>query len=99
MSCTGAAKKEKLEGELGGQTPVGKQWGTERKVLGVLWNESEAAQWETPTCFPAKPSLSSLRAELSAPWKTLLPFQRTLIPECLEHTLPSTTGEQPQTPL
>lgn len=33
MSCTGAAKKEKLEGELGGQTPVGKQWGTERKVL------------------------------------------------------------------
>lgn len=57
MSCTGAAKKEKLEGELGGQTPVGKQWGTERKMLGVLRNESEAAQWETTTCFPAKPSL------------------------------------------
>lgn len=43
--------------------------------------------------------LSSLRAEHSATWKTLLPFQRTLTLECLEHPLPSTTGEEPQTPL
>lgn len=44
MSCTVAANKEKHEGEAGGQTPVGKQWGTERKMLGVHWKESEAAQ-------------------------------------------------------
>lgn len=49
----GAAKKGRLEGEAGGENPLGKQWGTERKMLGVLWNEGEAAQWETPTCFPA----------------------------------------------
>lgn len=59
MSCIfwelmGAAEKGRLEG---GDTPAGKQWGRERKMLGVLWNEGEAAQWETPTCFPAKPSL------------------------------------------
>lgn len=62
MSCTiwelmGAAKKGGPEGEAGGETPGGKQWGTERKMMGVLWNEGEAAQWETPTRFPAKPSL------------------------------------------
>lgn len=45
MSCAVAPKKGKHEGEAGGQTPVGKQRGTERKMLGVLWNESEAAQW------------------------------------------------------
>lgn len=43
--------------KAGGQIPVGKQWGPERKVLGVLWNDSEAAQWETLTCFQVKPSL------------------------------------------
>lgn len=52
-----AAKKGRLEAEAGGESPAGKQWGTERKTLGVLWNEGEAAQWETPTHFPAKPSL------------------------------------------
>ena len=51
------AKKGRLEGEAGGESPGGKQWGTERKVLGVHWNEGKAAQWETPTRFPAKPSL------------------------------------------
>lgn len=44
MPCTVAAKKGNHKGEAGGQTPVGKQWGTERKILGVLWKESEAAQ-------------------------------------------------------
>lgn len=62
MSCTlcepmGAAKKGKLEGEAGGESTAGKHWGTERKMLGVLWKEGETAQWETPTHFPAKPSL------------------------------------------
>lgn len=62
MSCTlwelvGAAKKGRLEGEAGGESPVGKQWGTEGKMLGALWNEGEAAQQETPTHFTAKPSL------------------------------------------
>lgn len=45
MSYAVAPKKGKHEGEAGGQTPVGKQRGTQRKMLGVLWNESEAAQW------------------------------------------------------
>lgn len=44
MSCKVAANKGKHEGEAGGQTPVGKQWGTEREMLNVLWKEREAAQ-------------------------------------------------------
>lgn len=75
MSCTllelmGAAKKGQLERESGGENPVGKQWSTDRKMLGVLWHEGEAAQWETPTCFPNKPSLFIL---IHSGQSTLLP--------------------------
>lgn len=68
MSCTVAAKKGKHEGEAGGQTPVGKQRGTEKKMLDVLWNEMRLPSGKFQHAFQPNPLyLSSLRAELSAP--------------------------------
>lgn len=53
LSALRTAKKCRLEG----QNLAGELWGTGKKVLRVLRNESDATHWETIADFSAKLSL------------------------------------------
>lgn len=54
----------------------------------MLWNEGEAAQWETPADFPAKPSLFTYQGRAFS-LEDRSHFRNSLIPVRLEHPLPS----------
>lgn len=62
----------------------------------MLWNEGEAAQWETPADFPAKPSLFTYQSLLTG---RPLPFQKLTDPSTPGASPAITTAETPQAPL
>lgn len=69
-------------------------------MLGMLWNEGEAAHWETPADFPANPSLFTyLHSGQSLLTGRPLPFQKLTDPSTPGASPAIITAEMPQAPL